>query len=85
MRDLSQRSGLLLPVRHIENAAPDMRLQPDNPYTAVARVLRKLLQLANRDAKLGVGSRRAHVVVVSSPIASIDADENLTLLEQLGP
>src|SRR5262249_54923372 len=71
--------------RHVENATADMRLKPHHGQVGFARMAHKLLQLGDRHTELRVGAGGTDVMMVTPANAGVDANENLTIAENIRP
>src|SRR5262249_27122674 len=66
----------VLPAGDVEDAAPDVGLEPDDPRSTRAGEPRGLRDLGDRDAELRAAAGGAHMLVVTAADSGVDAYED---------
>ncbi len=69
------------PVVGVKDAAARVRVKTDNLRLRLFGQQRRLLPLSPRDAKLAIGPRRSHVVVVSTSLPGVQTQDKLPTCE----
>ncbi len=73
------------PVRGIEDAGTQVRVQTDDARTVPAGVFTKGRNLIERNTELGLRATRAHLVVMAAPNAQVHAQEDVATGKVLAP